>query len=269
MKDNKKDFIAFISAIIIFLLVIVIILVSYSIFYKNEDRKNVDIYSKTSYFNGGTISAVAKIDEKQDVVYAESYSYELDFDGTKFEINSVMPVINMDGEYVKLINDEISKYYETTKLNEELYELTYDKYTYDDVISIVVKKIQKRADGSKNISNVTIYNINANSGEIVTNREIINKKSTNIEKISLSLMNEINCTLKKNYNFNIADKTLLIDNKKTAEEYIKEKIYIEKDDNLGNNFKMYLNEKGNICIYFYVPILNTNEKFTYMNFMLG
>lgn len=269
MKDNKKDFIAFISAIIIFLLVIVIILVSYSIFSKNENKKNVDIYSKNSYFDVGTISAVAKIDEKRDVVYAENFSYELDFDGAKFEINSVMPVINMDGESVKLINEEISKYYENTKLNQELYELTYDKYAYDDVVSIVIKKTQKRADGSKNISNVTIYNINANSGEIVTNREIINKKRTNVEKISLSLMNTISNTLKKNYNFDIADKTLLIDNKKTAEEYIKEKIYIEKDDNLGNSFKMYLNEKGDFCIYFYVPILNTNEKFTYMNFMLG
>ena len=150
-----------------------------------------------------------------------------------------------------------------------MYELNYDKYIYDDILSLVIKKTEKRTDGIKNISNIIIYNINTNTGEIVSNRELLNKKNTTIDKVCLELLNTISKDLKSNYKFDIANKAFLIDNKKTAEEYIKEEIYIEKDNNLGNNFKMYINEKGKICIFFYVPILNTNEKFTYNTFIIN
>ena len=272
MKDTKKDFIASILAIVIILLIILIILVSYGIFSKKDETINNDtasVYSVNSSFDNQDIYTLNKIDEQKDIVFDEKYNYELNFDGTKFEINSIMPIINISSDKIKLINEEIKKYYETTKLNEEMYELNYDKYIYDDIISIVIQKQQKRTDSIKNISNVIIYNINKNSGDIVSNRELVNKKNTGLEKICLELLNTVSKDLNNNYNFNIADKSFLIDNKKTAEEYIKEQIYIEKDNNLGNNFKMYINEKGKICICFYVPILNTNEKFTYNTFIIN
>lgn len=60
-----------------------------------------------------------------------------------------MPVINMDNENVKLINSEIKNYYENIKLNEEMYELNYNKYTYDDILSLVIQKVEKRTDNIK------------------------------------------------------------------------------------------------------------------------
>lgn len=272
MKDTKKDFIAAILAIVIILLIILIILVSYGIFGKKDKNINndtVEVYSVNSSFDNIDIESFNKIDEQKDIVYDEKYNYELDFDGTKFEINSVMPIININNDKINLINEEIKKYYENVKQNEEIYELSYDKYIYNDILSIVIKKQEKRTDGIKNISNVVIYNINQNTGEIISNRELINNKDTSLDKICLELLNTISKDLKSNYNFDIADKSFLIDNKKTAEDYIKEEIYIEKDYNIGNNFKMYINEKGKICICFYVPILNTNEKFTYSTFVIN
>lgn len=272
MKDTKKDFIAAILAIVIILLVILIILVSYLIFAKNDTKKEtdeVDVYSVNSSFDNISIDAINKIDDSKDIVYDEKFEYELNFDGVKFNINSIMPVINMDNDNIKLINEEIKVYYENIKLNEEMYELSYNKYTYDDIISIVIQKAEKRTDNIKNISNALVYNININTGDIVQNRELMNKKNTDIEKVCIELMNTITKDLKTNYNFNIADNSLLIDNKKTAEDYIKENIYKEKDENLGNGFRMYINDKGKICILFYVPILNTNEKFTYNTFLLN
>ena len=91
-------------------------------------------------------------------------------------------------------------------------------------------------------------------------------------KLKAIISNEkIKTKLLKNgkYNFNITDKNFLIDNKKTAEDYIKEEIYKEKDNNMGDNLKMYINDKGKICISFYTPILNTSEKFTYNTYILN
>ena len=272
MRDTKKDFIATILAIIIILLILLIILVSYGIFSKKDEKianDNVDVYSVISKMDNDEISTLSKIDEKKEIVYDEKYYYELDFDGTKFEINSIMPIINIHNDKIKLINEEIKNYYDITKLNEEIYELTYDKYMHKEILSIVIQKTEKRADGIKNVSNLLVYNINTSTGDIILNRELINSKKTTLDEICLELLNTISKDLKTNYNFDISNKAFLIDNKKTAEEYIKEKIYIEKDDNLGNDFKMYINEKGKICICFYVPILNTNEKFTYNTFILN
>lgn len=261
MKDSKKDFIAAVLAIIIILLVILIVLVSYGILSNKNEKVNI-------YEEEKSIEVFEKIDDGKEKVYDEKINYTLDFDSVKFEINSVMPVINIKSEKVKLINDEIKKYYENVKLNEEMYELSYNKYEYDNVLSIVISKIEKRADNIKNISNVLVYNIDKESGEIISNREIINKKSTNVEKVCLELLNVIKKDLKNNYKFDISDESILIDNKKTAEEYIKEKISTEKDEDLGNNLKLYLNSNGNICICYYVPILNINNKFTYNTFLL-
>lgn len=272
MKDTKKDFIAAILAIVIILLVILIILVSYLIFAKNDTKKEtdeVDVYSVNSSFDNVSIDAINKIDDSKDIVYDEKFEYELNFDGVKFNINSIMPVINMDNDNIKFINEEIKAYYENVKLNGEMYELNYNNYIYDNVLSIVIQKVEKRTDNIKNVSNVLVYNIDINTGEYITNRNLINKKNTSLEKVCLELINNISKDLKTNYNFNISDNSLLIDNKKTAEEYIKEEIYKEKDNNMGNNFKMYINDKGKICILFYVPILNTNEKFTYNTFIIN
>lgn len=263
MKDSKKDFIAAILAIVIILLVIIIVLVSYGIF-SNKNEK-VNIYEEEEK----SIEVFGKVDDGKEEVYDEKINYTLDFDSVKFEINSVMPVINIKSDKIKLINDEIKKYYESVKLNEEMYELSYNKYEYDNILSVVISKIEKRSDNIKNISNVLVYNIDKESGELVSNREIINKKGTNIEKLCLELLNAIKKDLKNNYKFDISDESILIDNKKTAEEYIKESISIDKDENLGNNLKLYLNSKGNICVCYYVPILNLNNKFTYNTFLLN
>ena len=111
MKDTKKDFIAAILAIVIILLVILIILVSYGIFARDDNNKNdeVDVYSVNSSFDKTDISVMNKIDENKDEVYDEKYEYELNYDGVKFSFNSVMPVINMDNENVKLIKVESAR----------------------------------------------------------------------------------------------------------------------------------------------------------------
>lgn len=272
MKDTKKDFIAAVLAIIIILLVVLVILVSYGLFSDDKEKienEEVDVYTVNSSLDNNSITSLNKVDDKKELVYDEKIQYELNFDGIKFDINSIMPVINIQNENINLINSEIKKYYENVKLNEEMYELSYNEYIYDNIISVVIQKVEKRTDNIKMISNVLVYNIDINTGNSILNRELINKKNTNIEKVCLELMNTISRDLKNNYNCNISDTSILIDNKKTAEEYIKEQIYIEKDNALGNNLKMYINNNGKICIYFYVPILNTNEKFTYNTFILN
>ncbi len=272
MKNTKSDFISAILAIIIILLIILIILVSYLTFNNKDENKmndEVDVYSVNSSIDTYNTTSISKKDEKEEIVYNKKYNYELDFEGVKFNINSIMPIININNEKIDLINEEIKNYYENTKLNEEMYELNYDKYINDNILSIIVKKVEKRSDNIKNISNVLVYNIDLNNGEILSNRELINKKGTTLDKICLELINTVSKDLKTNYNFDIADKSFLIDNKKTAEDYIKEQIYIEKDNNLGKSMKIYYNDKGKICIYFYVPILNINEKFTYNSFIIN
>src|SRR5574344_1812795 len=275
MKESRKDFIAFILAIVIILLIILIILVCYGIFNtKIQDKKDdeVGIYAVDSSLDNTDISSksdISKIDDKKDFVYDEKYNYELNFDNVKFDINSIKPVININNKDVELINQEIEKYYKDIKNNEELYELNYNKYVYNNILSIVIQKVEKRTDNVKNISNVLVYNIDLKTGSDISNRELIDIKNTNIEKVCLELINTISKDLKTNYNFNISDGNFLIDNKKTAEDYIKEEIYKEKDDNLGKNLKMYINEKGKLCICFYVPILNISEKYTYSTFILN
>src|SRR5574344_1603035 len=268
MKESRKDFIAFILAIVIILLIILIILVCYGIFNtKIQDKKDdeVGIYAVDSSLDNTDISSksdISKIDDKKDFVYDEKYNYELNFDNVKFDINSIKPVININNKDVELINQEIEKYYKDIKNNEELYEL-------NNILSIVIQKIEKRKNNVKNISNVLVYNIDLKTGSDISNRELIDIKNTNIEKVCLELMNTISKDLKTSYNFNISDGNFLIDNKKTAEDYIKEEIYKEKDDNLGKNLKMYINEKGKLGICFYVHILNISEKYSYSTFILN
>lgn len=77
------------------------------------------------------------------------------------------------------------------------------------------------------MSNVLVYNINLKTGESILNRQIINKKNTNIEKVCLELMNIIPNDLKTKYNFNISDKTSLLIIKRRQRIILKRK-YIKK-----------------------------------------
>ena len=102
MKDSKKDFIAAVLAIIIILLVILIVLVSYGILSSKNEKVNI-------YEEEKSIEVFEKIDDGKEKVYDEKINYTLNFDSVKFEINSIMPVINIKSDKVKLINDEIKK----------------------------------------------------------------------------------------------------------------------------------------------------------------
>lgn len=131
-----------------------------------------------------------KVYMSDDYVYTkESYAYDE-------YLVSELPYINIKGNEVQEINsDLLNKYYEIIELKEKM--MKYDYYTNNNILSLIVKIYYiESPDSSPSIS---IYNIDIDSGELMTNSEILNMFEISSDDASEVIHSQI----KEYYNYEV------------------------------------------------------------------
>ena len=230
MSEKKKNI------IIVILVALVIILVAtiacLSIIIRNKDnivssnKQNVEDLVSTAYYK---------------VIVDNEYNSEYKYD---------VPKINLKSDNINAINNEIYKKYVTDiiePLEKDAQEglgitciaIDYKYYINFNILSLVIRW-QSHAAGAESFS---VYNININTGETVSNKEIIAKKKLT--------ENQYLKELKENYKkaCETYNKASLQPNNQYYESVLE---YTLADENCNINVPMFLDEDGNINVIAYI-----------------
>lgn len=91
-------------------------------------------------------------------------------DEYKYEIEYIIPKINIQSNYANEINEKIKKKFEKHLENkwDGIFSIGYEYFTNKDIVSVAIKRV---AEGGG--TDYDIYNINKSTGEKVSNNEII------------------------------------------------------------------------------------------------
>ena len=247
-KSNNKGLIA----LVIILIIIILGLSGYIAYDKFIAKEEVNKIEKKE--NKKEEKSIIK-DKEKDIVYTESdYEYKK------------VPVININTADADKLNKEIEEYVDKMSSESdygEAYALSYDYFENNDVLSI---KMTITTFGSSRYYKTV--NINSKTGKEVSNYDLIKSKSIDENEIGNAIFDIYTKEAEKNESLD-AYKTQHI----YSDEYTS--VY-DGTKNLVTNkkyddFDMYLNSKGELCVIsdvyliagpemnFYVFNLNSNS----------
>jgi len=142
---------------------------------------------------------VNKIDNSQDIVYG-GYEYN-NKDENFFEVDAVIPILNINTDEAKKINQEIkTEFYDKanlvmrTKQGHSVYSVAYCAFVNEDVISIAIKSSLKENDKPEKVV-VKTYTYAITSGQRLSFEDIIKLKETTYDEVQ----NTINTDVQKAY----------------------------------------------------------------------
>lgn len=213
IRENKK------KVLLTLILIIVLTIISLLINSKNTNK----IFVSESY-----------------VYTKESYSYSE-------RLISELPYINIKSESVDEINKKLlEKYYEIITLDEQI--MVYRYYINDDILSLIVKTYYKDSPDSYP-TETYFYNISINSGNLITNRDLLNEFNVSVDDVTNAIRNKI----KEYYNYEIIN------------EYINNDC--DFDCYLSETNSLPIIEDGNYYVkddqLFAYKIINVDSKFFY------
>ena len=236
-KSNKG-----LIALIILLTILVLGLgtyVAYDKFLRPSETK-----SETKKDTDKKDTSVSKKDSTKPIVYDENTSqYEK------------VPIINIDSVDADRLNKKIKDFAGTRDTYDENFTINYDFYENTDVLSIIVKSTTPGA---------SVYyvsaNINTKTGKEVTNKDLIEKKNIN--------ESDFNAKVFGAYEKNLED-TGALDTAKSQKDYTGHSSVYEGTQNKIKNtklddFDMYLNSNGELCVVAEVYVIAGPEKNFYI-----
>lgn len=197
---------------------------------------------------------IPKKDQKYDLVYAD-YSKTDKVIG-KYDLNVQLPHINIDSEEVTKINNEIDKTFkekaeslidENNDVENAVYNIKYQAYLNNDILSLVLKCTLKENTNAQRII-IKTYNYN-----IKTEKRLEIEDLTEIMQIN---KNQVENKIKQEINSQISmEKSLEEAGYEVFKRYPDGEMY--KFDNLSNFF---IDEQNNLYIIFaYGNANNTSE----------
>ena len=138
---------------------------------------------------------VEKLEETKSLVYS---AYKLkNEDENYYSVNAEIPLINIDSDKAKEINQEIrSEFYDKAnnimRQNKEftVYNVTYQAYVNDDVLSLVIKASLKEGGKPEKVS-IKTYNYNIPGESILSLQKIIDLKETTASAVQSKINEEI------------------------------------------------------------------------------
>lgn len=152
--ENKK----------ILLVILIVIIVMTIVSLNMNSKKNIKIYFSEDY-----------------VYTKDTYEHDEGF-------ISELPYINIKNDNVmKINNDLINSYHITTKLKEEY--MQYEYFINDNILSLIVKYYN--LDSYDVYPNISIYNFDIKSGNVLSNNDLLNRLSVSEEVASSSIENGI------------------------------------------------------------------------------
>lgn len=247
MRKGKK---VLIIVLVIILLVLSLIATVLFIFNRKQDeivRQEEDAIINAEENFKKLFSNLEYSKNKNDAITL-SYGMEKNEEG-KYEVDANVPLVNIDTDATKAINDEIDnifgkKLFEVVNKNTVYtkYSVDYIAYTNNNIISLIIKATLKEGSVPQRII-VKTYNYDLVENKLVTLTEYMEKNNLDKSAIQSQIINYIR---EKNANTDIslAEKYNLFVRDVRSEEYLIENIenyYIGQDGKLyivfayGNN----------------------------------
>ncbi len=159
-----------------------------------EDEFN-SLFENKLKSNGAPSVDLDKLEETKDLVYT---GYKLDnTDENYYAVNAQIPIINIDTEKARELNQEIrGTFYE--KANEVMrigsdytqYNVTYQAYLNNDVISVVIKSTLKQGNNPEKVS-VKTCNYNIPGKKQLTFLDVIELKKTTQAEVQSSINKKV------------------------------------------------------------------------------
>ena len=143
----------------------------------------------------GTLPDVDKLQETKEYVYS-GYTFDQS-DENYYSVYASIPIINIDNEKAKEINQEIrGTFYE--KANEVMrqkteyvvYKVTYQAFINQDILSLVIKSSLKQGNQPEKVS-VKTYNYSIPNHKVLSILDLIDLKKTTTDKVQSSINKEI------------------------------------------------------------------------------
>ncbi len=183
-----------------------------------------------------------RLQTNKDIVYT---GYDLkNEDENYYEVNVKIPILNINSDEAKRINDEIkSEFYDKANVimrqNEEytVYTVNYEAFVNEDIVSIVIKSSLKEEGQNEKLS-IKTFNYNVPGKTSISLEQLIELKQTTKSEIQ----NTINSEIKKAYNNALA----------IAEQY-GSSYTRDLNDNMykiENTTEYFLTNEGNVYILY-------------------
>jgi ribosomal protein L22 len=143
----------------------------------------------------GTPTDVDKLEDTKNYVYS-AYKFD-NQDENYYSVMAEIPIININSEKAEEINQEIrGTFYE--KANEVMrqkneyinYNVTYEAYINQDILSLVIKSSLKQGKQPEKVM-IKTYNYSIPSKNVVTLLDLITLKKTTSEKVQSTINKEI------------------------------------------------------------------------------
>lgn len=155
-----------------------------------------------------------KKNESNKALSNYDYIIERDTEYSSNEIKGKLPVINLKGEEIDKINNEIvKKYYSVAYTKNDIY--TYEYTVYENILSLFIKITYVDDSSEYGILEYYSYNINLDNNKPLTNSELIKELSLNEKDIN----EEINSRIKKYYAIEEYNAEMSFDEYKTRINY--------------------------------------------------
>ena len=138
---------------------------------------------------------VQKIEEDNELVYT---AYELvNEDEAYYSVDAQIPIINIDSQTAKKINQEIKQeYYDKANSvmrqdeGNTIYKVTYQAFVNEDILSLVIRASLKEDNKSEKVS-VKTYAYSLSQEEEVSIEQLIDLKKTTVETVQKNIDKEI------------------------------------------------------------------------------
>lgn len=191
------------------------------------------------------ISFIINNNSNNKIYVSESYVYTKESYEHSNELISKLPYINIKGNSISEINTElINKYYEVIAIDDMFMDYVF--YKNNDIISVVVE-IRYLSSPNAYPSDVIVYNIDIESGKVLTDEEVIDFFDISFEDVSDAIYDEIreyyDYENKKGYFITECDFDCYLSKIKAfpildnCKYYIKDKnLIVYKNLQLGNEF---------------------------------
>ncbi len=194
-----------------------------------------------------------KIDNDEEIVYSKEIYIpnKIPEDLNSDEVSTELPIINLDYGSIKKINKEIEEKYNELKddniVTEDMVNINSIKYRYyinDDILSLILEYKNYNYTAGYVTYKYKTYNVNKNTGEVLTNKDLIKIKNMVVDDV----YNKIVKNIEKEY------ENLGYDDYKNTDFYKESINNIKKDDKIltslfldtNNNLNTYVNIRMNM-----------------------
>lgn len=247
MRNGKKVLI-----IVLVIVLLVLSLVAGGLFFFNKEQEKIARQEEEAIINAEenfkNLFVNLEYSENENEAITLSYNMEKSKQG-KYEVDVNVPLVNIETDTAKAINDEINNTFGRKLLDvvkestvQTKYSVDYIAYTNNNVISLVIKATLKEGNHAQRIM-VKTYNYDLEENKLVTLLEYMGENSIDKSLVQNQIINYIrekseatDTVLAQQYNLYVRDVR--------SEEYLIENIenyYIGQDGKLyivfayGNN----------------------------------